>query len=159
MMSQMRRSVTGIGGWPAFALLGVTVVRITSLLLVLAFASQRASLADGKSPIVATKLAEMIERVVTATGISINIAESDTTSVNIDKVNGRGVCSKRAEKDVRVLQAAFDAQPDIYQNYSIYMIRITNPDGSRVTGDFAALRAKGVFKGDCINLYISVRSS
>jgi hypothetical protein len=136
-----------------------SVVRIASILFVLAFGPPSTSLGQAQSPAVATKLAEIVERVVTATGISINIAESDTTSVNIDKVNGRGVCSKRAEKDVRVLQAAFDAQPDIYQNYSIYMIRITNPDGSRVTGDFAALRAKGVFKGDCINLYISVRSS
>jgi hypothetical protein len=103
-----------------------------------------------------TRLAEMVEQVVSRSGVSINVSQMDATSVNINRVNGKDVCSPEAEKDVRVLQAAFIEHPNIYQSYSIYLISITKPDGVRTQSDFASLRAKGVFSSDCINLYASI---
>ncbi len=107
-----------------------------------------------------SRLADMVEQVVAKTKFSVNIRDMDDYSININKINGRSVCAPEAAEDVKVLQAAFNEHPNIYRNYSIYLISITGRDGIRKVSNFATIKEKikekGVLKGDCISLYVSV---
>ena len=97
----------------------------------------------------------MVEEVVAETGISINISESTPTSVNINQVNGRDVCSTEARADVERLQRAFDAHPNIHRNIGPALITITDRAGRKVSGDRRKLEKEGIPKG-CSNIYVSV---
>jgi hypothetical protein len=104
---------------------------------------------------VKTELADMIEAVVKETGININISETTYFSVNINKVNGRNVCSSEAKDDVLKLQEAFNRHPNIYKNIGPYLVSFTYKDGTRKVGDVAELRRQGKLP-DCTNIIVSV---
>lgn len=104
---------------------------------------------------VKTELAEMIEAVVKETGLNINISETNYASVNINKVNGRNVCSSEAKDDVVRLQEAFNRQVNIYKNIGPYLVTFTYKDGTRKVGDIAELRKQGKLPA-CTNIMVSV---
>ena len=97
----------------------------------------------------------MIEEVAKETGFSINISETNYISVNINKVNGRNVCSNEAKDDVVKLQQAFNRHPNIYRNIGPYLVSFTYKDGSKKVGDIAELRKQGKLPG-CTNIMVSV---
>ena len=97
----------------------------------------------------------MIEAVAKETNFRINISEMNFTSVNINKINGRNVCSKEAKNDVTILQQAFNNHPNIYKNIGPYLVSFSYKDGSRKFGDIALLRSQGVIPG-CTNIFVSV---
>ena len=101
------------------------------------------------------ELATMVEEVVAETGISINISESTPTSVNINQVNGRDVCSAEARADVERLQHVFDVHSNIHMNIGPALITITDRTGKKFSGDRRKLEKEGIFKG-CSNIYVSV---
>jgi hypothetical protein len=100
-------------------------------------------------------LATMVEEVGAQTGLSFNIGASTPTSVNINQVNGRSVCSAEARADVERLQRAFDAHRSIYKNIGPVLITITDRSGKKTSGDRAKLEKDGILKG-CPNIYVSV---
>ncbi len=104
---------------------------------------------------VKTELADMMEAVVKETGLNINISETNYLSVNINKVNGRNVCSPEAKDDVVRLQEAFNKHPNIYKNIGPYLVSFTYKDGTRKFGDIVELRKQGKLP-DCTNIMVSV---
>jgi len=104
---------------------------------------------------VKNELADMIEAVVKEAGLNINISETNYLSVNINKVNGRSVCSPEAKDDVVRLQEAFNKHPNIYRNIGPYLVSFTYKDGTRTIGDIAELRKQGKLP-DCTNIMVSV---
>ena len=104
---------------------------------------------------VKNKLADMIEAVVKEAGLNINISETNYLSVNINKVNGRSVCSPEAKGDVVRLQEAFNKHPNIYKNIGPYLVTFTYKDGTRKVGDIVELRKQGKLP-DCTNIMVSV---
>jgi len=111
--------------------------------------------AYAKDQKVKAALANMIEAVVKETGFSINISDMDYLSVNIDKVNGRRVCSKDAKSDVVKLQEAFNRSPKIYKNIGPYLVSFTYKDGTRKVADISELRKQGKLPA-CTNIMVSV---
>lgn len=101
------------------------------------------------------ELADMIETVVKQTGLNINISETNYFSVNINKVNGRNVCSLEAKAEVVRLQEAFNRHPNIYKNIGPYLVSFTYKDGTRKIGDIAELRKQGKLPA-CTNIMVSV---
>lgn len=97
----------------------------------------------------------MIETVVKQTGLNINISETNYFSVNINKVNGRNVCSLEAKAEVVRLQEAFNRHPNIYKNIGPYLVSFTYKDGTRKIGDIAELRKQGKLPA-CTNIMVSV---
>ena len=85
----------------------------------------------------------MVEEVVTRTGISINVAESTPTSVNISHVNGGSVCSPESRGDVEKLQLAFNAHRSIYRNIGPVLISTTDRGGKKTLGDRKRLEKEG----------------
>jgi hypothetical protein len=104
---------------------------------------------------VKTELADMIEAVVKETGLNINISETNNLSVNINKVNGRNVCSLEAKDDVVRLQEAFNRHPNIYKNIGPYLVSFTYKDGTKKVGNIAELRNQGKLPA-CTNILVSV---
>ena len=104
---------------------------------------------------VRNELADMVEQVVAETRISINISAMTDTSVNINEVNGKNVCSQEAKEDVIKLQKAFDSHPNIYLNIGPYIVSSTDHEGKKVYGDLQKLRADGIVP-ECTNVYVSI---
>jgi hypothetical protein len=127
-----------------------------SVLICVLLATSSVALAE---PYVNRRLANMVEAALRETGFKVNIPPKgmEPYSLHISQVNGRDVCSPDAEADVRRLQQAFDNQPDIYRNFSGYLISVTAADGTRKVSDYATIKTQGIAKADCINLYIEVR--
>ncbi len=109
----------------------------------------------GQDQKVKFELADMVEAVAKETNFRMNISEMNFTSVNINKINGRNVCSKEAKKDVMRLQQAFNNHPNIYKNIGPYLVSFSYKDGSRKIGDITSLRNQGVIPG-CTNIFVSV---
>ena len=130
-----------------------TIFKLTALLLPTALLL--GGYVYGQDQKVKLELADMIETVVKETGLSINISETNFTSVNINKINGRNVCSKEAKDDVVALQQAFNKHPNIYKNIGPYLVSFSYKDGTRKIGDIAELRKQGKLPG-CTNIMVSV---
>ena len=130
-----------------------TIFKLTALLLPTALLL--GGYVYGQDQKVKSELADMIEAVVKETGLSINISETNFTSVNINKINGRNVCSKEAKDDVVALQQAFNKHPNIYKNIGPYLVSFSYKDGTRKIGDIAELRKQGKLPG-CTNIMVSV---
>jgi|SRR5690349_7622740 len=109
----------------------------------------------GGSPTVDTRLAIIVEGAVKATGQSINISQSTTYSVNINKINGKDVCDPATAAEVKRLQDALNDQPNIKENYGPAYYSLTSPDGTRKVLSPEQLKTQGTLKG-CTNIYVSV---
>jgi hypothetical protein len=131
---------------------------VSRALLLAAFlaAAAHASPARGENIPVNDALADMVEEVGAATGMSLNIVKQTPTSLNINKVNGRNVCSADAGADVETLQRAFDRHPNIHRNIGPALVTLTKRDGTKIHGNLDLLRRKGILAG-CTNIYVSVR--
>jgi len=111
---------------------------------------------DGEGIPVNEELADMVEEVSAATGISLTIGMQTPTSVNIRKVNGRNVCAPESLSDVERLQLAFERHPNIYRNIGPALVVITGVDSRKKRVSLDELRARGVIAG-CPSIYVSVR--
>ena len=98
----------------------------------------------------------MLEAVVLETRIAIHVSALDRTSLNIDAVNGRSVCTPDALPDVERLQNAFDAHPNIYGNIGPALVSFTAEDGTKRTLRPDELVKRGIIEG-CSDIYVSVR--
>jgi hypothetical protein len=122
-------------------------------LIVLTFA---ASLVAAEPPVVDTRLAHVVEDAAKASGVkSINISETITYTLNINMVNGRDVCDVAAAEDVRRLQDALNAQPNIKDNFGPAYFSVTQANGDRKVLTPAVLKKQGISK-KCSNIYVSV---
>ena len=104
------------------------LLHVTGVVFLLSFA---ASPTSGQGIPVKDDLAAMVEEVVAATGLSINISEQTRTSVSINEVNGRSVCAAKALADVKKLQSAFNGHRHIYRNIGPALVSTTDRDGTK----------------------------
>jgi hypothetical protein len=130
-------------------------LRQTALAL-LSFLVLHAQAATSQPIPVADELADMVEQVVSGTGISINIASQTRTSVTIDKVNGVTVCAQEARGNVEKLQLAFEAHPSIYRNVGPALASVTESDGTKRRPGVADVQPHGPV-GSCQGIYVSIR--
>jgi len=107
------------------------------------------------SPALDTRLAVIVEAAVRATGLSINISQTTTYSVNIDKIDGKNVCDPAAASEVKRFQDALNDQPNIKENYGPAYFSLTSLDGTRKVVAPEQLKKQGTLKG-CTNIYVSV---
>jgi hypothetical protein len=127
------------------------MARISLVTLALWFSLANA----GEPPAVDTRLAKAIEQAAISTGISININESTQDSININEVNGRNVCDPAAAEDVRRLQNAINAQPDIRNNFGPAFYSVGESGGSRRTLSPEQLAEQGITT-KCEGIYVSI---
>ncbi|MGE0666710.1 MAG: hypothetical protein AB7O49_09140 [Sphingomonadales bacterium] len=104
------------------------------------------------------RLTTLLANAMAQSGVVVTLAGNDSPyAANISAVNGRNVCSREAERDVRKFQDAADRQPGIYQNFSYWQMSATQPDGRQKVVDGNVLRAQNPGKfTQCHNVAIEI---
>ncbi len=100
------------------------------------------------------RLTTLLANAMAQSGVIVTLSGNDSPySANISAVNGKNVCSKAAEREVRKFQNAVDRQPGIYQNLSYWQMSATQPNGQQkvVDGDVLWAQKPGQFN-QCHNL-------
>ncbi len=102
-------------------------------------------------------LANLIESAVVKTNFDINISRQTSSSLEIDKINGIGVCEPAAKDHVIRLQKTLIRNVSAKQVFSMYGAYIrSSTDGKVLYLDGSSPKFRKIIKG-CINLYVRVK--
>lgn len=104
-----------------------------------------------------TRLAVLVETALhQASGIdSVELADSDSHSIIIRKVNGADICDPLLAGYARELQDALDRQPGIHENKGPAFHSVTSADGRRQMLA-SPRRSDGAPAAVCAGIYVSV---
>ena len=120
-------------------------------------ASLASTAASAQGIAVDSRLAELVEKAVAATRVNVNVPPRlmEADSLQIDKIDGLGVCEAAAKDKVLALQRAFAKSSALKSTISAFGVYVRQPSGEVLfsSADAPEIQAQ---LGECRYLYVSV---